>query len=63
LFKPFSTGDYFRQVVATASKGGEVDDFTSKMQRILASGQFVEDETVVDIVRSLKENPEGFMDG
>ena len=31
LFKPFSTGDYFRQVVATASQGGEVDAFTSKM--------------------------------
>jgi adenylate kinase len=63
LFKPFSTGDYFRQVIATASQGGEVDAFTTKMQSILASGQFVDDEIVVDIVRNLKEHPEAFMDG
>jgi len=29
----------------------------------LASGQFVDDEIVVDIVRNLKEDPAGFMDG
>jgi adenylate kinase family enzyme len=32
LLKPFSTGEYFKQVVATtASQGGEVDAFTAKM--------------------------------
>ena len=33
------------------------------MQQILASGEFVDDQLVVDIVKNLKENPEEFMDG
>ena len=60
MFKPFSTGDYFRSVVAQANKK---DEFTLKMQQILNSGAFVDDQLVVDIVKNLKENPEEFMDG
>ena len=51
-FKAFSTGDYFRQVVkmAQANQSG-LDDFTLKISEILNSGQLVDDQIVIDIVR------------
>ena len=65
-FMPFSTGDYFRSVIKKASEGSagqKLDDFTFKINEILKSGELVDDQVVVDIVKNLKENPETFMDG
>jgi adenylate kinase len=54
-FKPFSTGDYFRQVVkmAQANKDG-LDAFTLEISEILNSGKLVDDQIVIDIVKQLK---------
>lgn len=64
-FMPFSTGDYFRQVIKMASQQNpnKLDDFTLKINDILKSGELVDDQIVVDIVKNLKENPKTFMDG
>ena len=63
-FKPFSTGDYFRQVVkmAQANKEG-LDAFTLEISEILNSGKLVDDQIVIDIVKQLKQNPDTFLGG
>lgn len=63
-FKPFSTGDYFREVIKMSKQNAEsMDEFTRYISDILASGKLVDDQIVIDIVKQLKENPETFMGG
>lgn len=63
-FQPFSTGDYFRDVIKQAKLArGPLDPFTQSISELLASGRLVDDQTVIDIVRRLKEHPETFADG
>jgi adenylate kinase len=40
-----------------------MDEFTKYIANVLSSGQLVDDQIVIDIVRQLKENPETFMGG
>ena len=63
-FRQFSTGDYFREAIKKAESGeGELDAFTLKVNKILKSGQLVDDAVVVDVLKRLQENPATFMDG
>lgn len=73
-FKPFSTGDYFREVIKMAdsyesseeSEGGQMpvlDPFTQQISEILSSGKLVDDHIVIDIVKNLIEHPDTFLGG
>ena len=59
-FEPFSTGDYFRSVIKSSQS---TDAFSMKVREILNSGQLVDDQIVIDIIKKLKSEPETFMDG
>mgnify|MGYP002634046848 CR=1 FL=1 len=62
-FKPFSTGDYFRQVIKMAQTSQNIDPFTARISEILNSGQLVDDQIVIDIVKQLQTDPENFLGG
>jgi len=56
-FKTFSMGEYFRALVKNPSTDPN-DTFIIKLKQILSSGQLVDDQLVVDILRDVKKKPE-----
>jgi adenylate kinase len=56
-FKTFSMGEYFRALIKNPSTDPN-DTFIIKLKQILSSGQLVDDQLVVDILRDVKKKPE-----
>jgi len=55
-FKTFSMGEYFRKIIK--QEDAQSDPFILKIKNILKSGQLVDDETVIDVVRKIHRDPQ-----
>jgi len=56
-FKTFAMGDYFRGLIKDPNTDPN-DTFIIKLKQILSSGQLVDDQLVVDILKNIKAKPE-----
>ena len=52
----FSMGDYFRGLINNPNTDSS-KEFIVKLKGILKSGQFVDDQTVIDVVKNIKQDP------
>ena len=51
-FPTFSMGDYFRRVINSAEENaGQEEPFVTQLRETLRSGQFVDDETAIEVIR------------
>eukprot|EP00347_Sterkiella_histriomuscorum_P016879 403351496 len=53
-FPTFSMGDYFRSIINDPK--AEQDDFLKSVKNILRSGKLVDDQTVIDVIKNIKQS-------
>ena len=51
----FSMGDYFRKIINDADTHGPEDPFVTSLRETLRKGQFVDDTTVLGILKRVRE--------
>ena len=63
--KTFSMGDYLRGILKASKSKDQtsMDALSAKISQAMKSGQLIDDQIVVDVIKNMHENKDTFMGG